>query len=132
VERAITVVHKATSACPHATPGKYYFEAVVTDDGLCRVGWASALGTRDIGTDRFTFGFGGTGKVGLVVFWCVCCAVWWCTYLYVYLYRERERYECLWSVISRPHTHSHHRLRTTANSTTMEGLLPRGMWVAIY
>ncbi|EFN63841.1 ATP-dependent RNA helicase Ddx1 [Camponotus floridanus] len=31
--------------------GKYFFEAIVTDEGLCRVG-----------TDKFGYGFGGTGK----------------------------------------------------------------------
>ncbi|KMQ93149.1 atp-dependent rna helicase ddx1 [Lasius niger] len=35
--------------------GKYFFEATVTDEGLCR----AAL---DLGTDRFGYGFGGTGK----------------------------------------------------------------------
>nr|CAD7412483.1 unnamed protein product [Timema poppensis] len=35
--------------------GKYYYEATVTDEGLCRA-------NLDLGTDRFGFGFGGTGK----------------------------------------------------------------------
>ncbi|KAG8227851.1 hypothetical protein J437_LFUL006474 [Ladona fulva] len=42
--------------------GKYYYEAIVTDEGLCRVGWSTALANLDLGTDRFGFGFGGTGK----------------------------------------------------------------------
>ncbi|KAH9278967.1 ATP-dependent RNA helicase DDX1 [Echinococcus granulosus] len=42
--------------------GKYYYEAKVTDDGLCRVGWSTALACHDIGTDTESFGFGGTGK----------------------------------------------------------------------
>lgn len=42
--------------------GKYYYEATVTDEGLCRVGWSTLLGNLDLGTDRFSFGFGGTGK----------------------------------------------------------------------
>lgn len=42
--------------------GKYYFEATVTDEGLCRVGWSTQKGSLDVGTDRFSFGFGGTGK----------------------------------------------------------------------
>lgn len=42
--------------------GKYYYEAKVTDDGLCRVGWSTALASYDIGTDAESFGFGGTGK----------------------------------------------------------------------
>ena len=42
--------------------GKYYYEATVTDEGLCRVGWSSELASLDLGTDKFGFGFGGTGK----------------------------------------------------------------------
>jgi len=42
--------------------GKYYFEATVADEGLCRVGWATANSTRNLGTDRLSFGYGGTGK----------------------------------------------------------------------
>jgi len=43
-------------------PGKYYYEAVVTDEGLCRVGWSTLKATLDLGTDKEGFGFGGTGK----------------------------------------------------------------------
>nr|CDS29448.1 ATP dependent RNA helicase Ddx1 [Hymenolepis microstoma] len=42
--------------------GKFYYEARVTDDGLCRVGWSTALACHDIGTDSDSYGFGGTGK----------------------------------------------------------------------
>ncbi|XP_018576572.1 ATP-dependent RNA helicase Ddx1 [Anoplophora glabripennis] len=42
--------------------GKWAFEATVTDEGLCRVGWSSLQANLDLGTDRFGFGFGGTGK----------------------------------------------------------------------
>lgn len=42
--------------------GKYFFEALVCDEGLCRVGWSTQSATLDLGTDRFGFGFGGTGK----------------------------------------------------------------------
>ncbi|XP_020905751.1 ATP-dependent RNA helicase DDX1 isoform X2 [Exaiptasia diaphana] len=42
--------------------GKYYYEATVTDEGLCRVGWSTSQATFDLGTDRDGFGFGGTGK----------------------------------------------------------------------
>ena len=42
--------------------GKYYFEATVTDEGLCRVGWSTQDAVLDLGTDRLGFGFGGTGK----------------------------------------------------------------------
>ncbi|XP_051168624.1 ATP-dependent RNA helicase Ddx1 [Leptopilina boulardi] len=42
--------------------GKFFFEAIVTDEGLCRVGWSTAQAALDLGTDKFGFGFGGTGK----------------------------------------------------------------------
>jgi len=42
--------------------GKFYYEAIVTDEGLCRVGWSTAQASLDLGTDRDGFGFGGTGK----------------------------------------------------------------------
>ncbi|XP_076109926.1 ATP-dependent RNA helicase DDX1-like [Mytilus galloprovincialis] len=42
--------------------GKYYYEAVVTDEGLCRVGWSTDKASLDLGTDKFGYGFGGTGK----------------------------------------------------------------------
>ncbi|KAK0051371.1 ATP-dependent RNA helicase DDX1, partial [Biomphalaria pfeifferi] len=42
--------------------GKYYYEGTVTDEGLCRVGWSTREAKLDLGTDKFGFGFGGTGK----------------------------------------------------------------------
>eukprot|EP00696_Hemimastix_kukwesjijk_P014996 gnl/Hemi2/3088_TR1092_c0_g1_i1.p1 gnl/Hemi2/3088_TR1092_c0_g1~~gnl/Hemi2/3088_TR1092_c0_g1_i1.p1 ORF type:complete len:753 (+),score=198.78 gnl/Hemi2/3088_TR1092_c0_g1_i1:44-2260(+) len=42
--------------------GKYYYEARVCDDGLVRVGWSTASASFDVGTDRQSWGFGGTGK----------------------------------------------------------------------
>ncbi|KAF5296130.1 hypothetical protein FQR65_LT10300 [Abscondita terminalis] len=42
--------------------GKWGYEATVTDEGLCRVGWSTLQANLDLGTDRFGFGFGGTGK----------------------------------------------------------------------
>ncbi|KAL1433778.1 hypothetical protein MTO96_012309 [Rhipicephalus appendiculatus] len=42
--------------------GKYYYEAKVTDEGLCRVGWSTQAAALDLGTDKQGFGFGGTGK----------------------------------------------------------------------
>lgn len=42
--------------------GRYYYEATVTDEGLCRVGWSTEKATLDLGTDKWGFGFGGTGK----------------------------------------------------------------------
>jgi ATP-dependent RNA helicase DDX1 len=48
---------------PGSKGSKWYFEATVTDEGLARVGWtAGRNGTRNLGTDGFSFGFGGTGK----------------------------------------------------------------------
>ena len=42
--------------------GKYYYEATVTDEGLCRVGWSTMKAKLDLGTDNQSYGFGGTGK----------------------------------------------------------------------
>ncbi|GAB1597636.1 ATP-dependent RNA helicase DDX1-like [Argonauta hians] len=42
--------------------GRFFYEATVTDEGLCRVGWSTNKATLDLGTDKFGFGFGGTGK----------------------------------------------------------------------
>lgn len=42
--------------------GKWYYEAMVMDEGLCRLGWSTAQANLDLGTDKFGFGFGGTGK----------------------------------------------------------------------
>jgi ATP-dependent RNA helicase DDX1 len=42
--------------------GRAYYEVVMRDEGLCRVGWASAAASLDLGTDRAGYGFGGTGK----------------------------------------------------------------------
>ncbi|CAG7817603.1 unnamed protein product, partial [Allacma fusca] len=42
--------------------GKYYYETLVADEGLCRFGWSTQQAALDLGTDRFGFGFGGTGK----------------------------------------------------------------------
>lgn len=42
--------------------GKYYYEAKVTDEGLCRVGWSTLAASLEVGTDRQSFGYGGTGK----------------------------------------------------------------------
>ncbi|XP_017863902.1 PREDICTED: ATP-dependent RNA helicase Ddx1 [Drosophila arizonae] len=41
---------------------KFYYEATVTDEGLCRVGWSTQMANLDLGTCRYGFGFGGTGK----------------------------------------------------------------------
>ncbi|KAF2360261.1 DEAD/DEAH box helicase domain [Trinorchestia longiramus] len=43
-------------------PGKYFFEATVSDEGLCRVGFSTATAALDLGTCKNGFGFGGTGK----------------------------------------------------------------------
>lgn len=42
--------------------GLFYYEATVTDEGLCRVGWSTQKANLDLGTDKHSFGYGGTGK----------------------------------------------------------------------
>jgi len=48
--------------CHYGQSGKYYYEATVTDEGLCRVGWSTLKASLDLGTDKEGYGFGGTGK----------------------------------------------------------------------
>ncbi|CAO1433733.1 unnamed protein product [Diamesa serratosioi] len=54
--------HGVRSTSGVRNTGKYYFESIVTDEGLCRVGWSTEKASLDLGTDKFSFGFGGTGK----------------------------------------------------------------------
>ena len=43
--------------------GKHYYEIVVRDEGLCRVGWTCTLGgSLELGTCQLGFGYGGTAK----------------------------------------------------------------------
>ncbi|XP_055594121.1 ATP-dependent RNA helicase Ddx1-like [Uranotaenia lowii] len=42
--------------------GKFYYEATVTDEGLCRIGWSMGKAKLNLGTDKCGFGYGGTGK----------------------------------------------------------------------
>jgi ATP-dependent RNA helicase DDX1 len=44
------------------TSGKHYYEAQVSDEGLCRIGWSTIAAKLDVGTDAHSWGFGGTGK----------------------------------------------------------------------
>lgn len=44
------------------TSGKYYYEATIETDGLCRMGWSTARANLNLGTDDQGYGFGGTGK----------------------------------------------------------------------
>lgn len=60
--RELSSWHGARGSLGVRGSGRWYFEARVLDEGLCRVGWASSSATRDLGTDAFGFGFGGTGK----------------------------------------------------------------------
>lgn len=57
--------HKEWSGCRSTmgvTTGKFYYEAMVTDEGLCRLGWSTRNGVRELGKDKFGFGYGGTAK----------------------------------------------------------------------
>ncbi|XP_077967658.1 ATP-dependent RNA helicase DDX1-like [Styela clava] len=44
------------------TSGKFYYEATCKDEGLCRIGWSTIEADLNLGTDKYGFGFGGTGK----------------------------------------------------------------------
>lgn len=54
--------HECRTTTGTSGKGKFYFEATITDEGLCRVGWSTTQASLDLGTDKFGFGFGGTGK----------------------------------------------------------------------
>jgi ATP-dependent RNA helicase DDX1 len=45
-----------------ARRGRVYFEALPRDEGLVRVGWATAAAGLELGTDAQSWGYGGTGK----------------------------------------------------------------------
>lgn len=42
--------------------GTYYYEATVTDEGLCRLGFSTSQASLDLGTCQYGYGYGGTGK----------------------------------------------------------------------
>jgi ATP-dependent RNA helicase DDX1 len=42
--------------------GSYCFEVTVLSDGLARLGWSSAASALELGTDKGSYGYGGTGK----------------------------------------------------------------------
>jgi ATP-dependent RNA helicase DDX1 len=42
--------------------GRYYFEATCCDEGLCRVGWSTKAASLELGTDKQSFGYGGTAN----------------------------------------------------------------------
>lgn len=52
---------RATSGLPCDGRSAYHYEATVTDEGLCRIGWSSEHANLVLGTDTFGYGFGGTG-----------------------------------------------------------------------
>ncbi|KAA3675868.1 ATP-dependent RNA helicase DDX1 [Paragonimus westermani] len=55
--------HGARATLGVKNTGRYYYEAAITDEGLCRVGWSTLRAAHDVGTDAESFGFGGTGKM---------------------------------------------------------------------
>ena len=72
--------------------GKWYYEGTVTDEGLCRLGWSTGQARLDLGTCKFGFGFGGTGKkswgkqfdsYGEVIYEQICVCVYICVCLCV-------------------------------------------------
>ena len=54
--------HGCRSTFGVANKGIYYYEAIVTDEGLCRVGFSTSEASLDLGTCQFGYGYGGTGK----------------------------------------------------------------------
>lgn len=41
--------------------GKAYYEVSMLDNGLARVGWSTTTANYNLGTDKYGYGFGGTG-----------------------------------------------------------------------
>lgn len=60
--RHIKEWHGCRSSFGVANKGMYYYEARVTDEGLCRVGFSTAAASLDLGTCQYGYGYGGTGK----------------------------------------------------------------------
>ncbi len=54
--------HGCRAAKGVAGRGRWYYEAMVEDEGLCRVGFATSEANHNLGTCPHGFGFGGTGK----------------------------------------------------------------------
>jgi len=42
--------------------GRYYFECIVSAQGICRLGWSTISAHLELGKDVHGFGYGGTGK----------------------------------------------------------------------
>jgi ATP-dependent RNA helicase DDX1 len=56
---------KAWAGCRSETGvqgmGKYYYECKLLDEGIVRVGWSSSDSSLELGTDKGSYGYGGTG-----------------------------------------------------------------------
>ncbi|KAH9419142.1 ATP-dependent RNA helicase ddx1 [Dermatophagoides pteronyssinus] len=53
--------NKAVKKC-RGKKNRFYYEVEFTSSGLARVGWALDNASRELGTDRFSWGYGGTAK----------------------------------------------------------------------
>ena len=43
--------------------GKYFYECIVSSNGICRVGWSTIAAHLELGKDTHGFGYGGTGWI---------------------------------------------------------------------
>lgn len=59
-EAAWSGVRASLGADPASGPR--YFEVAVCDEGLCRVGWAAPASSLELGTEKGSWGYGGTGR----------------------------------------------------------------------
>ncbi|KAF7494753.1 ATP-dependent RNA helicase Ddx1 [Sarcoptes scabiei] len=53
--------NKAVKKCVNKR-NRFYFEVEFTSPGLARIGWALENASRELGTDKFSWGYGGTAK----------------------------------------------------------------------
>ena len=77
--------HRAWHGCRSTQgveSGKHYFEATVTDEGLCRVGWSTAQGTLELGRHNHHCTIITINSYA-AVHRCVCVCVCMCVYVCV-------------------------------------------------
>lgn len=60
--KGVSLAGGSSRSDPSGRSGTVYYEVVVEDEGLCRVGWTTKTGSLELGTDHESFGYGGTGK----------------------------------------------------------------------
>ena len=60
-ETTLPDVYAGARASHGVKSGRYYFECIVSGEGICRVGWSTVAGHLELGKDIHGFGYGTTG-----------------------------------------------------------------------